>query len=74
MMLGEMAGAAQVAPHRVGAVSLEEQILLHLIVELSHGSPPGWIKRTMGGNYTQLSGDTIEKVSSGKATGVGEVN
>jgi hypothetical protein len=32
IMLGEMAGAAQVTPHGVGAVGLEEQILSHLIV------------------------------------------
>jgi hypothetical protein len=32
IMLGEMAGAAQVIPLRVRAVRLEEQILLHLIV------------------------------------------
>jgi hypothetical protein len=48
----------------VRAVGLEESILLHLIVELSHGFPPGWIKRTMGGNYTQPSGDTIRKAVS----------
>jgi hypothetical protein len=58
-MLGELAAAGQLGPLRVRVVSLEDQILPHLIVSLSHSF---LLLRFMEKTYTQLSEDARKMV------------